>query len=156
MKTLRYADGRDMRTTYPTDLTDVQYALIEPLLPAAKSNDIQGGRPRTVDPHRIINGILYLNRTGCQWRMLPTTFGPWSTVHDYYRNWRRDGTWQRIHDKLREKVRRKAGRKPTPSAAVIDSQSVKTAAPQKGGRMVTTRARKSPAESGICASIRWA
>jgi len=122
-----------MQTRYPSDLTDEQYALIEPLLPAAKSDAIQGGRPREVDLRQIINGILYTNRTGCQWRLLPRDFGPWSTVYDYYRTWRDDGTWQRIHDKLREKVRRRAGRKPTPSAAVIDSQSVKTCAPKKGG-----------------------
>jgi len=131
-----------MQTRYPSDLTDEQYALIEPLLPAAKSDAIQGGRPREVDLRQIINGILYTNRTGCQWRLLPRDFGPWSTVYDYYRTWRDDGTWQRIHDKLREKVRRRAGRKPTPSAAVIDSQSVKTCAPKKGARTGTTPARK--------------
>jgi len=145
-----------MTTNYPTDLTDTQYAVVEPMFPEAKSNAILGGRPREVDLRNIVNAILYLNRTGCQWRMLPPTFGPWSTVHDYYRNWRRDGTWQRIHDKLREKVRRKQGKKPTPSAAVIDSQSVKTCAPKKGARTATMRGRKSPAESGICASIRSA
>ena len=134
---------------YPSDLTDEQYALIEPLLPAAKSNKVTGGRPRKVDLRNIVNGILYLVRSGCQWRMLPRSFGPWSTVHDYYRNWRRDGTWRRMHDKLREKVRRADGRKPTPSAGIIDSQSVKTCAPKKGARTATTRARKSPAESGI-------
>jgi len=99
-----------MQTRYPSDLTDEQYALIEPLLPAAKSDAIQGGRPREVDLRQIINGILYTNRTGCQWRSLPRDFGPWSTVYDYYRTWRDDGTWQRIHDKLREKVRRRARR----------------------------------------------
>jgi len=138
---------------YPSDLTDEQYALIEPMLPAAKSNKQIGGRPREVDLRNIVNGILYFLRSGCQWRMLPTTFGPWSTVHDYYRNWKHDGTWQRIHDKLREKVRRADGRKPTPTAAIIDSQSVKTCAPKKT-RTATTRARKSPAENGISASIR--
>jgi len=143
-----------MTTTFPSDLTDDQWALIEPMLPASKSGTCLGGRPREVDVRNIVNGILYLNRTGCQWRMLPPGFGPWPTVHDYYRNWRRDGSWQRIHDKLREKVRRKAGRKPTPSAGVIDSQSVKTNAPQKGGRTATTRARRSPAESGTSASTR--
>jgi transposase len=137
------------RTPYPSDLTDEQWPIIGPLIPAAEP----GGRDRTTDMREVVNGILYLNRTGCSWRLLPHEFPPWGTVHYYYRRFRLDGTWERIHDKLREKVRRKAGKKPTPSAAVIDSQSVKTAAPQKGGRMVTTRARKSPAESGICASI---
>lgn len=137
-----------MDTIYPTDLTDAQWALIEPYLPPAKSSPISGGRPREVDLRTIVNGILYINRSGCQWRLLPRSFGPWSTVHDYYRKWRRDGTWELIHDKLREKVRRKAGRKPTPSAAVLDSQSVKTAAPRKGGRTATTRAKRPPAASG--------
>ncbi len=87
---------------YPSALKDEQYALIEPMLLAAKSNRLIGGRPREVDLRNIVNGILYFVRSGCRWRMLPTTFGPWSTVHDYYRNWKHDGAWQRIHDKLRE------------------------------------------------------
>jgi len=138
-----------MDTTYPTDLTDAQWKLIAPFLPLPKSNAKIGGRPREANLRVIVNGILYLNRTGCQWRMLPQSFGPWPTVHDYCRNWRRDGTWERIHDKLREQVRRKMGKKPTPSAAILDSQSVKTAAPRKGGRTDTTPARKSPAENDI-------
>ena len=145
-----------MDTSYPTDLTDAQWALIEPHLPPMRSDPFKGGRPREVNLRTIVNGILYLNRTGCQWRMLPRSFGPWSTVHDYYRNWRRDGTWQMIHDKLREKLRREAGRKPTPSAAVLDSQTVKTAAPQKGGRTATTRARRSPGESATSSWTRSA
>jgi len=138
------------RTSYPSDLTDAQYALIEPMIPPAEP----GGRDRSVDMREVINGILYFLRSGCSWRMLPHEFPPWGTVHYYYRRFRLDGTWQLIHDKLREKVRRKAGKKPTPSAGIIDSQSVKTTAPQKGGRMVTTRARRSPAESGTSVSIR--
>lgn len=138
------------RTPYPSDLTDEQYAIIEPLIPPAEP----GGRPRSVDMREVINGILYLNRAGCSWRMLPKEFPPWGTVHYYYRRLRLDGTWQVIHDKLREKVRRKVGKKPTPTAAVIDSQSVKTA--EKGGRVGTTRARKSRAASGTSWSTRWA
>ena len=138
------------RTPYPSDLTDEQWLIIEPMIPAAEP----GGRHRSVDMREVVNGIVYFVRTGCSWRMLPHEFPPWGTVHYYYRRFRLDGTWQLIHDKLREKVRRKAGKKPTPSAAIIDSQSVKTAAPQKGGPTVTTRARRSPAESGISASIR--
>lgn len=107
-----------------------------------------------MDMREVVNAILYLLRTGCSWRMLPHEFPPWGTVHYYYRRFRLDGTWELIHDRLRERVRRRAGRKPTPTAAVIDSQSIKTAAPQKGGPMVTMRARKSPAESGIFASTR--
>ena len=138
------------RKPYPTDLTDEQWKLIEPLIPPAAP----GGRPRDVDMREVINAILYLNRSGCSWRMLPREFPPWGTVHWYYRRFRLDGTWRRIHDTLREKVRRKAGKKPTPSAAVIDSQTVKTNAPKKGGHMGTTPARKSRAESGISSSTR--
>jgi putative transposase len=137
-----------VRTLYPSDLTDEQWSIIAPMIPPAEP----GGRDRTVDMRRVVNGILYLNRSGCSWRMLPREFPPWGTVHYYYRRLRLDGSWQRIHDKLREKVRRKAGRKPTPSAAVIDSQSVKTAAPRKGGRTATTRARRSRGENAIFAS----
>ena len=136
------------RTSYPSDLTDAQWGIIALLIPPAEA----GGRHRSVDMREVINGVLYLNRTGCSWRMLPHEFPPWSTVHYYYRRFRLDGTWQIIHDKLREKVRRKVGKQPTPSAAVIDSQSIKTAAPQKGGAMATMLERKSPVENDIFAS----
>jgi putative transposase len=110
------------RKPYPDDLTEGQWRLLAPLLPEAKP----GGRPRTTDLREVVNAILYLTRTGCGWRHLPHEFPPWPTVHDYYRAWRRDGTWQRIHDRLRERVRRRAGRRPEPRIAVLDSQSVKT------------------------------
>jgi transposase len=132
-------------TKYASDLTDEQWALIEPLLPAIKSGTRKGGRP-PCDRRVIVNGILYLVRSGCQWRMLPQEFGKRPTVHHSYRTWRRDGTLPKIHDTLREKVRVKAGRKPTPTAAILDSQSVKTV--EKGGTAGTTRARKSRVESG--------
>ena len=102
----------------------------------------------------VINGILYLNRTGCSWRLLPHEFPPWGTVHYYYRRFRLEGTWQTLHDKLREKVRVAADKKPTPSAAVIDSQSVKTT--EKGGYIGMTRARRSMAASDISLSTHWA
>lgn len=137
------------RMSYPSDLSDAQWSIIAPLIPPAWP----GGRRRSVNMREVINGILYLNRTGCSWRQLPHDLPPWGTVHYYYRRFRLDGSWQRIHDKLREKVRRKAGKKPTPSAGILDSQSVKTDAPRKGGATVTTPARRSPAENAISASI---
>ena len=114
--------NRAARAAYPSDLTDAQWALIAPLIPAAES----GGRDRQVDMHEVFNAILYLLRSGCSWRMLPHDLPPWGTVHHYYRRFRRDGTWLQVHERLRTKVRRGAGRHPQPSAAILDSQSVKT------------------------------
>lgn len=111
-----------MRSPYPSDLTDPQWLVIEPLVPPAK----KGGRPRKVNMREIVNAIFYLNRTSCQWRYLPRDFPPKSTVYYYFSQWRDDGTWQLILDALRKMVRVAAGREPSPSAASIDSQSVKT------------------------------
>lgn len=107
---------------YPSDLTDAEWALLAPLIPPAKPH----GRPRSVEIRRIVNGIFYVLRTGCAWRYLPREYGPWQTVYWYFRQWRLDGTWVQIHARLRELARLHAGRDPTPSAAIIDSQSVKT------------------------------
>jgi putative transposase len=106
---------------YDTDLTDEQFALLEPLLPKPKRT----GRP-PANLREVLNGIFYLNRSGCQWRLLPHDFPPWSTVHTWYRRFRKDGTWQRINDALVPQVRRQAGRDPSPRASAVDSQSVKT------------------------------
>jgi putative transposase len=110
------------RKAYASDLTDEQWAILEALIPPTK----HGGRPREVRMREVVNAILYLNRTGCQWDMLPHDLLPKSTVYDYFAQWRNDGTWQRLMDALRAQVRVAAGREATPGAASIDSQSVKT------------------------------
>jgi putative transposase len=106
---------------YETDLTDEQFALVEPFLPRRKHM----GRP-PADRRRVLNAVLYLVRSGCQWRLLPHDFPPWSTVHTWYRRWRKDGTWERLHEALRQQVRIDAGRHPSPQSSAADSQSVKT------------------------------
>jgi len=103
-------------------LTDAQWRLLAPLLPAAAPT----GRPRTHDLRTIINAMLYLGRNGCTWRALPHDLPPWPTVHYYFRKWRHDGTWERVLDTLRRRERVRQGREPVPSGVVIDSQSVKT------------------------------
>lgn len=107
---------------YPSDLTDREWEYINPLIPSAKP----GGRNRKSDMRLIINAIFYLTRAGCSWRYLPKEYPPWPTVYGYFRAWRIDGTWQQIHDRLRVDVREQAGRTAQPTAAVLDSQTVKT------------------------------
>jgi putative transposase len=114
-----------LRKQYPSDLTDEQWAIVAPLIPPAKSGP-RGGHPRQVDMREVLNTLFYLNRSGCQWDMLPHDLLPKSTVYDYFAQWRNDGTWAKIVTALRERTRVAAGREPTPSAACIDSQSVKT------------------------------
>ena len=114
-----------LRKKYLSDLTDEQWALVAPMIPPAKPSP-RGGRPRTVNLREVLTTLLYLNRSGCQGDMLPHDVLPKSPVYDYFVQWRDDGTWSRMVKALRERIRVAAGRQPTPSAACIDSQSVKT------------------------------
>ena len=115
------------RRGYPSDLSDGEWALIEPLLPAPRWGSPAGGRPEAHPRREIINAIRYLVRSGCAWRALPADFPPWQTVYDHFCRWQADGTTARVHDALRAQVRAAAGRDPEPTAAVIDSQSVRAA-----------------------------
>jgi putative transposase len=107
---------------YPTDLSDAERRILEPLLPAAKP----GGRPCTWTRRVVVNGVCYVLRSGCQWRLLPREFPPWQTVYHYFRAWRIDGTWEQLNTALRERERVRQGRHPQPSGCIMDSQSVKT------------------------------
>ena len=113
------------RKKYPSDLTDEQWGIVEPLIPPATPSP-RGGRPREVDMREVLNTLFYLNRSGCQWDMLPHDVRPKSTVYDYFVQWRNDGTWAKMVKALRERTRVDAGREPPPTAACIESQSVKT------------------------------
>ena len=129
------------RAAYPSDIADEEWSYLDPLLPGPKCGTPRGGRPQEFPTREIVNGIRYVLRTGCAWRLMPHDLPPWSTVYHYMRAWKRDGTWLRVHDQLRGDVRQADGRERMASAAIIDSQSVKMTS--RGGSAVTMRARKS-------------
>lgn len=110
------------RKAYDSDLTDAQWQIIEPLIPPAKS----GGRHRTVNMREVLNGIFYVLQTGCSWEMMPHDLPPYSTAYYYFRRWVKKGVWQQINNALSHKVREKEDRQAFASAAIADSQSVKT------------------------------
>jgi transposase len=142
------------RLRYPSDLMDEEWALVEPLIPPAR----RGGNRRHVVVREVVNGLMYVLSTGCQWRAIPKDLPPRSTLYDYFDLWSWDGTLDRIHDALYAKCREAASREASPTAAIIDSQSVKSA--EKGGlrliRRATMQARRSKVRSGTSSSIRRA
>lgn len=115
--------SQEAQRTYATDLTQAQWERIRPLLERPRRGP---GRPRRVDLRQVVNALLYLVRTGCQWRLLPRDFPAWQTVYYYYTKWQRDGTWDQLWATLYAAVRQQAGRQPQPSAAILDAQTVKT------------------------------
>jgi transposase len=133
-------------TSYPSDLSDAEWDILEPLLPPTKP----GGRNRLYSMRDIVNAIQYVLRSGCAWRMLPKDYPHWESAYHYFRCWTDDGTWQRIHDQLHQRLRRKMGRKARPSGGIIDSQSVKTT--EKGGSMAMTGPRRS-ADASVISSL---
>ena len=139
---------------YPSDLTDAEWTEVAPLIPRAK----RGGNKRTVNVREVVNGLMYILSTGCQWRAIPKDLPPRSTLYDYFAQWDWDGTLERIHHALYVAVREQEGREASPTAAIIDSQTAKGA--QKGGLgsilRATTRARRSKVASGTSWSTRWA
>ncbi|RFU18767.1 IS5 family transposase [Geodermatophilus marinus] len=117
-------DGDDAARCYPSAVTDEVWALIGPLLPVHDPH--RAGRPRVYSNRLVLNTILFVLRTGCQWRLVPHDLAPWSTAYRWYRTWEADGTWDAVHDRLRDQVRSAAGRDPAPTAAVLDAQSIKS------------------------------
>src|ERR1035437_6875190 len=131
---------------YPSDWTTNQWPRLPPLLNEPRVERHAGGRPRKHEQRRVVDALLYVVKTGCQWRQLPSNFPPWKTVHEHFRSWRDSGVWERVGQTLREQGRKAGVRNATPTVAIIDSQSAKTAL--KGGGAATTRARRSRAARG--------
>jgi transposase len=131
------------RKAYPSDVSDAEWKVLEGYIPAVRS----GGRPAEHERREIVNAIRYVLGTGCQWRYLPHDFPPAHTVYDYFRQWSAQGVWETANRALREQARRRAGRSASPSAAIIDSQSVRTT--EKGGPRALTTTSKSREESAI-------
>ena len=138
------------RIPYPSDLTGPQWAQVSRFIPAPK----KGGRPAKYDRREIVNALLYVARTGCQWRAMPHDLPPWRITYWYFKQWKKDGTIDRLMDELRGDLRQAEGRQRQPSAAVLDSQSVKTT--EKGGPGAMTPVRRSPVASGTSWSTRSA
>ena len=132
---------------YPSDLTDKQWSRLAVLLNEPRGERHAGGRPRKHEQRRVVDALLYVVKTGCQWRQLPSNFPPWKTVHEHFRSWRDSGVWERVGQTLREQGRKAGGRNATPTVAIVDSQSAKTAL--KGGGAVMTRAKRSRVARGI-------
>jgi putative transposase len=138
------------RKPYPTDLSDAEWAILAPLIPAAKL----GGHPRSTDMREVCNAIYYHLKTGCQWKFLPGDFPPSSTVYSYYRKWQKRGIWEQLNHTLRDQVRQQAGKSTQPTAIAADSQSVKTT--EKRGRSTALMvANESKGASGRHSSIVW-
>ena len=123
---------------YPSDLSDEEWRLLKPHLPAPKRR----GRPRLHSPRQIVNAVFYVLKSGCQWRMLPREFPPWKTVFHYFRAWRLDGTWERMNQAMRRRLRERLGRHPEPSAGIVDAQSVKTPRGSEACKGASTGARR--------------
>jgi putative transposase len=139
-----------MRKAYQSDLSDTEWSFLETLLPLPNTT----GRPKMHSTRELLNAIFYIVGGGCAWRLLPHDFPPWKTVYHYFRSWRLDGTWEKVHAALRERVRVRFERNPQPSAAIADSQSVKTTGVGGGERGYDGGKKVKGTLSAICWSIR--